>query len=62
VVKYFNEEDSMDKEKRDKSECNTCLWASCECSEGSMFKTIDDIENKDNIDYGTLCIAWTYYD
>jgi len=52
----------MDKEKRDKSECNTCLWASCECSEGSMFKTIDDIENKDNIDYGTLCIAWTYYD
>jgi hypothetical protein len=38
--------------KINKFGCNNCLWASCECKQGSMYQP------KDN----NGCKAYTYYD
>jgi len=39
-----------------KKDCQSCLWASVECKNGSMYKE----QNKSNVK--VKCANWAYYD
>ncbi len=41
--------------------CSNCLWASCECKQGSMYKESEPYKDMKNKKHPT-CEAYTYYD